>query len=342
MAQTRREFLTGAAGLGALGWVAGCTDGSGGWTTVAVPDPERPRGMARGLTLLTLRREGQDRLGVRTDQGILDVPSAARILGRYAPATMHALLQEEDGPSVQDLVAAALDAPEAAPAFLNPGEVEYGPLLRRPDKVVCVGLNYRKHAEEIGAAVPEWPVLFNKFSASLNRHGGTIELPVEHASQFDYEVELVIVMGRRARNVPESEALDHVAGYATGNDFTSRDLQSGRGGQWMIGKAIDGFAPLGPHLVTADQVDPDRLALECRVNGEVRQSSTTADFIFDTRFMVSYISRFFTLEPGDIIFTGTPEGVIAGLPPEEQVWLRAGDRIDCSVAGLGELTFHLV
>ena len=342
MGQTRREFLAGAAGLGALGWVAGCTDGSDGWAAVALPDPERPRGMARGLTLLTLRREGQDRLGVRTERGILDVPAAARLLGRYAPATLDALLQEEDGPSVQALVAAALDSSEAAPAFLPEDQVEYGPLVRHPDKVVCVGLNYRRHAEEIGAAVPEWPVLFNKFSASLNRHGGTVELPVEHASQFDYEVELVIVMGRRARNVSEADALDHVAGYATGNDFTARDLQTGRGGQWMIGKAIDGFAPLGPHLVTADQVDPDRLALECRVNGEVRQSSTTADFIFDTRTMVSYISQFFTLEPGDIIFTGTPEGVIAGLPPEEQVWLQAGDRIDCSVAGLGELSFHLV
>ncbi len=342
MGQTRREFLAGAAALGTLGWATGCADGGPREIPAASADPDRPRGMARGLTLLTLRREGEDRLGVRMERGILDVPAAAGILGRHAPATMDALLQGEEGPSVESLVAEALASDAAGPAFLPEGEVEYGPLLRRPDKVVCVGLNYRKHAEEIGAAVPEWPVLFNKFSGSLNRHGGTVQLPVEHARQFDYEVELVIVMGRRARNVSEAEALDHVAGYATGNDFTARDLQNGRGGQWMIGKAIDGFAPLGPHLVTADRVDPDRLAIECRVNGEVRQSSTTADFIFDTRTMVSYISRFFTLEPGDVIFTGTPEGVIAGLPPEEQAWLQAGDRIDCSVEGLGELTFHLV
>jgi 2-keto-4-pentenoate hydratase/2-oxohepta-3-ene-1,7-dioic acid hydratase in catechol pathway len=204
-----------------------------------------------------------------------------------------------------------------------------------------VGLNYRKHAEEVGAAIPAYPVLFNKFNGSLNNHGGTVRLPVDLATQFDYEVELVIVIWRTASRVSEADALSYVAGYATGNDFTARDLQHGRGGQWMVGKAIDGFAPIGPHLVTADQVDPDRLTIECRVNGETRQSSTTSDFIFNTRQMVSYISQYFTLRPGDPIFTGTPAGVIQGLPPERRAWLKPGDQIACSVQGLGELSFTL-
>lgn len=139
----------------------------------------------------------------------------------------------------------------------------------------------------------------------------------------------------------EADALSHVAGSCTGNDFTARDLQFETGGQWLPGKTPDQFAPLGPYLVTADQVDPDGLAIEFRVNGETRQSSDTSDFIFNCRQMVSYISRILTLEPGDIIFTGTPEGVIQGKPPDKRVWLKAGDKLACSLARLGELTFEL-
>ena len=155
-------------------------------------------------------------------------------------------------------------------------------------------------------------------------------------------MELVIIIGRQAHDVSEADALSYVAGYATGNDFSARDLQLETGGQWMIGKTPDGFAPLGPYMVTADQIDPDKLKVECRLNGETRQSSTTADFIFKTGQMVSYISRYITLQPGDIIFTGTPEGVILGKPRDQQVWLKAGDKIACSVEKLGELNFELV
>jgi len=145
-----------------------------------------------------------------------------------------------------------------------------------------------------------------------------------------------------AKNVAESDALSYVAGYCTGNDFTARDLQMETGGQWMIGKTPDQFAPLGPYLVTADQVDPDNLKIECRVNGETRQSSHTSDFIFKSRQMISYISRYITLKPGDIIFTGTPQGVIMGRPKDQQVWLKPGDKIACSLEKLGELKFELV
>ena len=339
MGQSRRDFLVRAGALGALGAAAAC--GEGRAASAEGPVRTLGRGMARGLTVLTFRIDGEDRLGVKTERGVLDVPRAAGLLGMYAPATMDALLQEEDGPSLEALVAAATASSGADAAFLAEEGIEYGPLVSRPDKVVCVGLNYANHAREIGAQVPAWPVLFNKFNGSLNRHRGTVTLPVAEATNFDYEVELVIVMGRRARNVTEAEALDHVAGYATGNDFTARDLQNGRGGQWMVGKAIDGFAPVGPYMVAADLVDPDNLDIECRVNGETRQSSNTSDFIFGTRQMISYMSKFFTLLPGDLIFTGTPEGVIQGMPPERQVWLKPGDRIACSLQGLGELAFDL-
>jgi 2-keto-4-pentenoate hydratase/2-oxohepta-3-ene-1,7-dioic acid hydratase in catechol pathway len=225
---------------------------------------------------------------------------------------------------------------------MKEAEVQFGPVVTRPEKIVCVGLNYRKHAQEIGAPIPKQPVLFNKFNNTLNHHQGTVKLPVKVANNFDHEVELVIVMGKEAKDVSEADALGYVAGYCTGNDFTARDLQLDTGGQWMAGKTPDQFAPLGPWLVTADQVDPDALAIECRVNGETRQSSSTSDFIFNTRQQIAYISRILTLKPGDIIFTGTPEGVIQGKPKEKRVWLKPGDRLACSVEKLGELTFALV
>lgn len=300
------------------------------------------RGMAKGLTLLAIRRESELRLAVKGSKGVLDVPHAARLLNMHAPATIDDLLQHEDGPSLNALVDAASNLSSVQTAWLKEDAVEFAPLVSRPEKIVCVGLNYRHHAQEIGIPIPKQPVLFSKYNNALSAHNGKLKLPVHVASKFDYEVELVIVMGKRAYNVSEAEALSYVAGYATGNDFSARDLQLETGGQWMIGKTPDGFAPLGPYMVTADQIDPDKLKVECRVNGETRQSSTTADFIFNTAQMISYISRFITLQPGDIIFTGTPEGVILGKPKDKQVWLKAGDRIACSVEKLGELKFELV
>jgi 2-keto-4-pentenoate hydratase/2-oxohepta-3-ene-1,7-dioic acid hydratase in catechol pathway len=301
-----------------------------------------PRGLARGLTLLTMTQGGPPRLGATTSKGILDVPQAARLLGIPSPATMDDMLQGEEGASVNAVVKAALESAAAAAAFVKEETVQYGAAVTRPEKIVCVGLNYRRHAEEIGAPIPKQPVLFNKYNNALNHHGGTIKLPVEVARSFDYEVELVVVMGRTAKNVSEADARSYVAGYCTGNDFTARDLQMDTGGQWMAGKTPDGFAPLGPYLVTADQVDPDDLKVECRVNGETRQSSSTSDFIFDTRQVIAYVSRIMTLRPGDVIFTGTPQGVIQGKPKDQRVWLEAGDQVACSVEKLGELKFALV
>jgi len=302
----------------------------------------RARGMAHGLTMLTMRRQGEFRLGVKTEKGVLDVAEAAARLHMHAPATVDDLLQNEDGPSLNALVDAALRSNFAEEAVVEEPGIAYGPVVTRPEKIVCVGLNYRRHAKEVNLPIPQQPVLFSKFNNSLSAHNHDVKLPVEVAHKFDYETELVIVMGKNARNVSQADAISHVAGYSIGNDLSARDLQFDRGGQWLVGKTLDQFAPLGPYLVTADQVDPDNLKIECRVNGESRQSSSTDDFIFNTAQIVSYISRHITLRAGDIIFTGTPEGVILGYPKDKQVWLKAGDKIACRVEKLGELRFRLV
>ena len=335
MSHSRRDFFKVAGAVGAIAATCRVVERA----AEAAPVRKAPRAMARGLTLLTIRKNDEYRLAVKTERGILDVKEAAAQLRLAAPATMDELLQNEDGASVNALVDAALKS-GGGKLFLKEEAVEYGPLVTRPEKIIGVGLNYRKHAIEVNMPIPKQPVLFNKFNNTLNRHKGSIKLPVV-ATKFDHEVELVIVIGKETRNVSEADALSHVAGYATGNDFSARDLQLETGGQWMIGKTPDQFAPLGPYLVTADQIDPDNLKIECRVNGETRQSSNTSDFIFNSRQMISYISRHITMKPGDIIFTGTPEGVIQGKPADKRVWLKAGDKIACSLEKLGELTFDL-
>jgi 2-keto-4-pentenoate hydratase/2-oxohepta-3-ene-1,7-dioic acid hydratase in catechol pathway len=327
MEQNRRNFVQ-EADAGTI------TSGAKTGTT-------RTRGMARNLSLLTMRRYRQYRLGVKTDKGILDAAEAGSLLNMFAPATIDDLLQDEDGPTLNALVDLALTSKATLPAFIREEEVEYGPVVTRPEKIVCVGLNYRRHAKEVNLPIPNQPVLFNKYNNSLSPHNGAIKLPLGVANKFDYEVELVIVIGKTAKDISEAAALSYVAGYCIGNDFSARDLQFDTGGQWMVGKTPDQFAPLGPYLVTADQVNPDKLKIECRVNGETRQSSNTDDFIFSTAQIVSYVSRHMTLKPGDIIFTGTPEGVILGYPKDKQVWLKTGDKIACSVEKLGELRFEL-
>jgi 2-keto-4-pentenoate hydratase/2-oxohepta-3-ene-1,7-dioic acid hydratase in catechol pathway len=333
--QNRREFLrlTGVATIAATG-------GLGAAQAEVKPAANKQRGMAHGLTLLTMRRNGEYRLGVKTGKGILDVKEAASKLKMGAPATMDELLQNEDGPRLNALVDAALKSNAIASVFLKEETIEYGPVVVQPEKIVGVGINYRRHAKEVNLPIQKLPVLFNKYNCALNHHQGTIRLPVEVATKFDYEVELVIVMGKQASKVSEADALSYVAGYCTGNDFSARDLQFEV--CLMLGKTLNQFAPLGPYFVTADQVDPDNLKIECRVNGETRQSSNTNDMIYNSRQLVSYISRYVTLRPGDIIFTGTPEGVILGRPKDKQVWLKAGDKVACSLEKLGELRFELV
>jgi len=283
-----------------------------------------------------LRKSDGYGLGLRTARGVLDVAAAEAELKLGAPITISAVFRGEG-----DIAALPkLAANAAAGHFIAEDKAQFGPAVTDPEKIVCIGLNYRRHAAETGNPVPKMPILFNKYNSALNCCGGTVAVSKEKAQKFDYEAELVIAIGRTARNVSEAEAAKHIFGYASGNDFTARDLQS-RSSQWMIGKTLDGSGLVGPWLVTADQVNGDNLKIECRVNGEVRQSSNTSDMVFNCAQLVSYISDYMTLKPGDIIFTGTPEGVISGYPKDKQVWLKAGDKVVTSIEKLGDLHFTL-
>ena len=333
---TRRSFLKSAAIAGAGGLITDKALGS-----AVPPDANHEFEMPRGMTLLTFRDGGQYCLGVKTPKGILDVRKAAVHFKMPAPIGMDDLLQHGKGGLLKQLVD-AVAAKTAGSNFLRPEQgFEYGPVVMNPEKIIMMGLNYRQHAIETHSPIPTKPVLFNKYNNSLNCHNGVIHLPTGVARQFDYEVELVVVFGKKAHNVSEDVALDCVAGYCTGNDFSARDLQT-MTSQWMIGKTCDGFAPLGPYFVSADLVgDPNKLRLETRVNGEQRQDWNTSDMIFNCRQLVSFISKVMTISPGDILFTGTPQGVIMGKPKDQQVWLKSGDQIACSIERLGELKFSL-
>lgn len=218
-------------------------------------------------------------------------------------------------------------------------EITFLPVVTGPQKIVCVGLNYRRHAQESGLPVPEYPVYFPKYANSLIGHGADVVVPAI-TQEVDYEVELAVIVGRRCKAVSADEALSHVFGYAVANDLSARDLQR-RTHQWTYGKAIDGFLPLGPWLVTADEVgDPQKLRLRCLVNGQVRQDSNTADMVFTVAEIISDLSQVMTLEPGDVILTGTPEGVALGMNPSP--WLQHGDNVVCEIDGLGRLVNRIV
>jgi acylpyruvate hydrolase len=201
-------------------------------------------------------------------------------------------------------------------------------------KIMCIGQNYADHCAEQNQPLPERPILFSKFTTCLNGHRRPIVKPPE-TEMLDYEVELVVVIGRRARKVARAEALDYVAGYMIGNDVTARDIQK-RDGQWVRGKSFDTFAPVGPYLVTTDEVpDPSNLDIKCWVNGELRQDSNTRNLVFDVPTLIENLSAGITLEPGDLLFTGTPGGV--GMYRNPPSFLQPGDEIAMEIEGLGRL-----
>ncbi|MFK8115428.1 MAG: fumarylacetoacetate hydrolase family protein [Rubripirellula sp.] len=250
-----------------------------------------------------------------------DVPQGAELFDRDA-AWLDSMAQL--GKSAPD------SAWSEAPAHLLPP-------VPPPEKVICIGLNYRDHAIETGSEIPTEPVVFSKFNSAVVGHGDTIQLP-SVATEVDYEAELVVVIGREARHVAASDAMSRVFGYTCGHDVSARDWQKGRpGGQWLQGKSFDTFAPLGPCLVTTKEVpDPSNLRVRMHLNGEVVQDSTTAQLIFDIPSLIAHLSKIFTLKPGDLIFTGTPPGVGAARKPP--VFLQPGDLCSVEIDGIGVLT----
>jgi 2-keto-4-pentenoate hydratase/2-oxohepta-3-ene-1,7-dioic acid hydratase in catechol pathway len=257
-------------------------------------------------------------------------------------------LLDRDG-KIRDLagVIGDIDGETLAPASLDrlrrtdpaslplvAGAPRLGPCVGSVSKIVAIGLNYRLHAQEAGQAIPSEPIFFMKAISSICGPNDDVIIP-KGSQKSDYEVELGIVIGSLARHVPQADARKHVAGYCVVNDVSEREFQMERGGQWTKGKSADTFCPIGPWLVTADEVpDPGKLALWTEVNGERRQNSNTGDLIFGVDEIVSYVSQFMTLLPGDVIPTGTPSGVGMGFKPPK--FLKPGDRMRLSVEGLGE------
>ncbi|UZJ79507.1 fumarylacetoacetate hydrolase family protein [Fictibacillus sp. KU28468] len=292
------------------------------------------------MKTLTFKKDGEWTLGVKTEGGILDVKEAVRL--RMAdtegiPVTVDELiLQGEKGKeALQRLADTELASREGV--FYPEDSLTLGPCVVSPQKIICVGLNYKKHAEESNMALPETPILFSKFSNALAGHLQEVKIP-ERSLQVDYEVELGLVIGKTASKVEVDEAINYVYGYCTANDLSARDLQF-KTGQWLLGKTCDGFSPTGPYLVSSDEIeDPNQLGLKTVLNGTVRQDSNTADMVFSCEEIISYVSQHMTLYPGDLILTGTPEGVIMGEPEGERFWLKDGDEVTVEVEGLGKLT----
>jgi 2-keto-4-pentenoate hydratase/2-oxohepta-3-ene-1,7-dioic acid hydratase in catechol pathway len=275
------------------------------------------------MKLLRVGAPGREIPAVRSDDGrILDISE---------------LTADVDGPFLAgdgvERVRAALAA-GTLPEIPNAGQLRIGAPVARPGKVVCIGLNYRDHAEETGAKIPERPVVFLKAPYTVVGPNDTVLVP-RGSTKTDYEVELAVVIGPEARYLESPQAaLDHVAGYAVSNDVSEREFQIEYSAQWDLGKSCETFNPLGPWLVTADEVgDPGKLGLRLSVNGEPRQDGNTANLIFDVGYVVWYLSQYMLLEPGDVINTGTPAGVALGRA--DQPYLRAGDVVELEIDGLG-------
>ena len=323
------------------GFLAGTTAAVAAGSSTSLVSAGAAPSTVTGMTFTTLRDGSVDHLGIRTAHGIIDVGRAAKAMGiSNAPHTVDDVVCGRGNVGALHRIVA--QAPSGS--IRSESSVQYGPLVSSPEKILCVGLNYRAHLAETNMKSQPYPDLFNKYNTSLNRHKGTVAVSSLPLAQFDYESELVLVIGKETRNVSEADALSYVFGYACGNDFSARDAQL-RVSQWMTGKTPDQFAPLGPWLVGAAQIpDPQTLQVQTFVNDETvpRQDMNTSHMIHSCAKILSYASQFMTLSPGDVIFTGTPSGVILGYPKDKQVWLKAGDRIRTVISKLGELRFTLV
>ena len=282
------------------------------------------------MKLCSILINGVPCVGVKTNDGIVNITE----LG--FPSRMNDLI--EGG---ADMLARISEALQSGPHDTHSeNSVEYLPVAE-PKKIICEGLNYRDHAEETGGEIPKHHVFFSKFLDSLSAHNRPVTLP-PWFRKYDYESELVIVIGKPAYNIAIEEAESCIFGYTCGNDLSARDAQF-LSSQWLSGKALPGFAPVGPYITTRDCFDPyARNGLFCELNGVQVQSSHTSDMIFPCFDAVSAASRFFPLHPGDIIFTGTPGGVIQGRKREDRVWLKPGDIVKVTIDGIGTLTTPLV
>ncbi len=274
------------------------------------------------MKLLYFLHNNETTLGVATPEGVIALPEYGQ-----KPLTN------------SSLTAIANTVAQYKGEKLDESKLNIQSCTPNPSKIICIGLNYRKHAVESNMAIPTIPVVFTKYSNTLIPYGANISLgPV--GEQFDYEVELGVVIGEKCKNVTKQNALKYVLGYCTANDMSCRDLQF-RSSQWLMGKSLDTFLPLGKYVVTGDEVgDPQNLQLKCIYNGEERQNSNTSDMIFTIAEIIEDLSKHMTLEPGDLILTGTPAGVIFGLPVKN--WMKPGDVVTVEIEKLGSTTNNVV
>jgi 2-keto-4-pentenoate hydratase/2-oxohepta-3-ene-1,7-dioic acid hydratase in catechol pathway len=277
------------------------------------------------MKLISYQNGRGPRIAGLRGQEVIDLGDADSTL----PSCPKAFLKELPGALARAEKALAAGKPVAQP-------LTWLPPVPSPEKVICIGLNYADHARETNAAIPSCPVVFSKFVTALLPHGGVVRLP-KASKKVDFEAELVLVIGRSGRNIAESEARNHIAAYTCGNDVSARDWQKDKpGGQWLSGKSFDTFAPCGPWMVTADEIpEPGKLDIRLHLNGQVMQDSNTRELIFSVDHLVSYVSQFCTLHSGDLIYTGTPNGVGAGRTPP--VYLKPGDVTEVEIEGIGVL-----
>lgn len=287
------------------------------------------------MILLTAMTPSGSRLAIKTKAGII-IPDNAQRKRSSLPLTLEESLMNAGGLSrVRNFVHKNLSDPTIQSGLAVPETaVKVGPLFR-PRNVLCIGLNYKDHAAEGGVPLPEKPVVFAKLTGCITGPGVPIVVPPD-TQEVDYEAELAVVIGRRCRSISAAEALDYVAGYTCMNDVSARDFQRGDG-QWIRAKSQDTFGPMGPYLVTSEDIpDPQSLPIRCSVNGKTLQNSNTRMMIFGVRELIAFISRGITLEPGDVISTGTPHGV--GFAQKPPLFLKPGDEVVVEVEGVGKLS----
>jgi 2-keto-4-pentenoate hydratase/2-oxohepta-3-ene-1,7-dioic acid hydratase in catechol pathway len=300
------------------------------------------------LKFVTYKRNDETRLGAIIHDHVIDLEQATKTfqsemvkvppLPAQFPREMLALLGVGD--KIWQELAVTMQWAETFPEKVKSfsyalGETHLAPPLDNPSKIVCIGLNYHDHCREQGLEVPHHPLLFAKFPSTIIGPDEDITWSSHNTEQVDYEAELAVIIGRKGRNIPLEETMHYIAGYTIVNDVSARDLQLADG-QWVRGKSLDTFCPMGPYLVTADEVtDPQQLQIRCWVNGELRQNSNTAEMIFKIPELITFISRTCTLMPGDIISTGTPHGV--GVFRNPPIFLQTGDVVEIEIENLGRL-----
>jgi 2-keto-4-pentenoate hydratase/2-oxohepta-3-ene-1,7-dioic acid hydratase in catechol pathway len=271
-------------------------------------------------------------LGVKLGDQIVQVSGLTGV--NFAPPTsLLSLLQSEDANLIKQIKEYATN--ETTPKIPIPSVTLTSPILN-PDKVICIGMNYKDHCEEQNVPVPIEPIIFSKFASSIAGPFDPIPYPKE-TKELDFEVELAFVIGKKGKNIKAEDAMSHVFGYTVAHDVSARDWQLKKnGGQWLLGKAMEAFAPLGPEIVTADELeDPHNLSIRCLVNNEVVQDSNTSQMVHRVDGIITFISRFLTLLPGDIILTGTPPGV--GVFRKPPMFLKVGDTVECSIEKIGAI-----